>query len=206
MVGADLEGLSLAHDEADLGGLIVLQQLHGAHATLLPLVPVLVEAVQLRLPAATPTVSDQNLGKSDRSGSRGKQSATETHMSRSTSSSSSPVVTATSSSLMMGATWAPVSSSSAGRCSAGSAMARGSEVGLLVCYRSLRVAAAAEMREMTIKPGEAEEFFFYFDFLNKYLRNESKQKVFFKYVHFSRASRPTRLMKKYVSKFDVTYF
>jgi hypothetical protein len=162
MVGADLEGLSLAHDEADLGGLIVLQQLHGAHATLLPLVPVLVEAVQLRLPAATPTVSDQNLGKSDRSGSRGKQSATETHMSRSTSSSSSPVVTATSSSLMMGATWAPVSSSSAGRCSAGSAMKRGSGVGLLVCYRSLRVAAAAERREMSIKPREAGEIFFYF--------------------------------------------
>jgi hypothetical protein len=88
-------------------------------------------------------------------------------MSRSTSSSSSPVVTATSSSLMMGATWAPVSSSaaaedsssSAGRCSAGSAMASGAAVAvgalgvrLPVCYRSLRVAAAAaERREVSIK-------------------------------------------------------
>jgi hypothetical protein len=32
----------------------VLQQLHGARATLLPLVHVLVEALQLRLPVATP--------------------------------------------------------------------------------------------------------------------------------------------------------
>jgi hypothetical protein len=38
MIGADLEGHSLAHDEAELGGLLVLQQLHGARAMLLPLV------------------------------------------------------------------------------------------------------------------------------------------------------------------------
>jgi hypothetical protein len=74
-----------------------------------------------------PTVSDQNLAESDWSGSGEKQGKTETHMSRSTSLSSSPVVTATSSSLMIGANWVPVSSSAAaensssltGRCSAG---------------------------------------------------------------------------------------
>jgi hypothetical protein len=76
MVGADLEGLGLAHDEADLGGLLVLQQLHGARPALLPLAPVLVEAVQLRLPAATPTVSDQNLAEPDREESKARRRLT----------------------------------------------------------------------------------------------------------------------------------
>jgi hypothetical protein len=51
MVGADLERLSLAHDEADLAVFLVLEQLDGARAPLLPLVPLLVEPVQFCLPA-----------------------------------------------------------------------------------------------------------------------------------------------------------
>ena len=50
MIGADLECLRLAHDEADLGGLLVLQQLDGARTPLLPLVPLLIESIQLGLP------------------------------------------------------------------------------------------------------------------------------------------------------------
>jgi hypothetical protein len=45
VVGADLERLGLAHDKADLAVLLVLEQLDGARAPLLPLVPVLVEPV-----------------------------------------------------------------------------------------------------------------------------------------------------------------
>ena len=51
MVGADLKRLRLTHDEADLGGVFVLEQLHSACAALFPLVPLLVEPVELRLPA-----------------------------------------------------------------------------------------------------------------------------------------------------------
>jgi hypothetical protein len=51
MVGADLERLGLAHDEADLAVLLVLEQLDGARSSLLPLVPLLVEPVQFCLPA-----------------------------------------------------------------------------------------------------------------------------------------------------------
>ena len=50
VIGADLECLRLAHDEADLGGLLVLQQLDGARTPLLPLVPLLIESIQLGLP------------------------------------------------------------------------------------------------------------------------------------------------------------
>lgn len=56
MISADLERLRLTHDEADLGGLLVLEQLHSACAALLPLVPLLVEPVELRLPAQPPHV------------------------------------------------------------------------------------------------------------------------------------------------------
>ena len=51
VIGADLECLRLAHDEADLGGLLVLQQLDGARTPLLPLVPLLIESIQLGLTA-----------------------------------------------------------------------------------------------------------------------------------------------------------
>jgi hypothetical protein len=54
VVGADLQRLGLAHDEADLAVLLVLEELDGAGAPLLPLVPVLVESVQLGLPATPP--------------------------------------------------------------------------------------------------------------------------------------------------------
>ncbi len=53
MVGADLEGLLLAHEQADLAGVIALQQPHLPNATLLPLPRVVVEAVQLALAAGT---------------------------------------------------------------------------------------------------------------------------------------------------------
>jgi hypothetical protein len=51
MVSTDLKRLRLTHDEADLGGLLVLKQLHSACATFFPLVRLLVEPVELRLPA-----------------------------------------------------------------------------------------------------------------------------------------------------------
>ena len=50
VICADLQCLRLTHDEADLGGLLVLQQLDGASTTLLPLVPLLIESIQLGLP------------------------------------------------------------------------------------------------------------------------------------------------------------
>jgi hypothetical protein len=53
VIGADLERLGLPHDEADLGGLLVLEELDGARAPFLPLAPVLVESVELRFPAGT---------------------------------------------------------------------------------------------------------------------------------------------------------
>ena len=56
MIGADLKRLRLTHHEADLGGLLVLEQLHSACSALFPLVPLLVEPVELRLPAQSPHV------------------------------------------------------------------------------------------------------------------------------------------------------
>lgn len=148
VIGTDLEGLGLSHDEADLGSLLMLEQLNGTRAALLPLAPVLVKSVQLRLPTDTrrstePDVSglDQSRERSDRDRSSevtAEAEAAAAYISRRTSSSSSPVVMATSSSFTMGAIWAPVSSSSpaaaasssSSRCSAGSAIAGvGLEVG-----------------------------------------------------------------------------
>ena len=76
MIGADLEGLGLSHDESDLGGLLVLEQLDGARAPLLPLAAVLVKSVQLRFPADTSTEPeasdlDQHRERSDRARSSG---------------------------------------------------------------------------------------------------------------------------------------
>ena len=51
VICADLQCLRLTHDEADLGGLLVLQQLDGARTPLLPLVPLLIESIQLGLTA-----------------------------------------------------------------------------------------------------------------------------------------------------------
>lgn len=62
MVGADLKSLRLAHDKAHLACFLVLQELDGASAPLLPLVAVLVEPVEFRLPAKpNPHKSDQHL-------------------------------------------------------------------------------------------------------------------------------------------------
>jgi hypothetical protein len=69
VIGADLEGLRLTHDEADLGGLLVLEQLHSARSAFLPLVPLLVEAVELGLPAVYPHGVKSKPSRSDRSGS-----------------------------------------------------------------------------------------------------------------------------------------
>lgn len=45
MVGADLEGLGLSHNKANLGGLLVPEELHRTGASLLPLVPIFIESV-----------------------------------------------------------------------------------------------------------------------------------------------------------------
>jgi hypothetical protein len=80
VIGADLECLRLAHDQANLGGLLVLQQLDGASTSLLPLVPLLIESIQLGLPAEPrPRVrskhskigSDRTEAKSERQINRG---------------------------------------------------------------------------------------------------------------------------------------
>ena len=48
MIGTDLERLGLPHDETNLPSLLVLQKLHRSSASLLPLVSVLIEAIELR--------------------------------------------------------------------------------------------------------------------------------------------------------------
>lgn len=45
MVSTDLKRLRLTHHEADLGGLLVLEQLNSACSALFPLVPILIEPV-----------------------------------------------------------------------------------------------------------------------------------------------------------------
>ena len=51
MIGADLERLGLPHEKPNLARSLMLQELHGARASLLPLVPILVEPVKLRFAA-----------------------------------------------------------------------------------------------------------------------------------------------------------
>lgn len=51
MVGTDLEGLGLSHNQADLAGLLVLKELHSPGTSLLPLVPIFIEPIELRFPA-----------------------------------------------------------------------------------------------------------------------------------------------------------
>lgn len=65
MVRAYLKRLGLAHDQSDLAGLLVLEKLDGARAPFLPLVPVFIKPVQLRLPAKPKSASNQ-AGKSNR--------------------------------------------------------------------------------------------------------------------------------------------
>jgi hypothetical protein len=45
MIGADLEGLGLPHNKANLFGLLVLEELHRTSAPLFPLVPIFIESV-----------------------------------------------------------------------------------------------------------------------------------------------------------------
>lgn len=51
MISADLERFGLPHHKPNLASSLMLQELHRTGASLLPLVPVLVEPVQLRLTA-----------------------------------------------------------------------------------------------------------------------------------------------------------
>lgn len=46
MIGPDLQGLVLAHEQADAVVVLVAQQLHGAHPPLLPLAAALVIAAE----------------------------------------------------------------------------------------------------------------------------------------------------------------
>ena len=48
MIGADLEGFGLPHNKANLPTLFVLQKLNGASTSLLPLIPLFIEPVELR--------------------------------------------------------------------------------------------------------------------------------------------------------------
>jgi len=48
MIGTDLESLGLPHEKPNLAGNLMLQELHGACASLLPLVPIFVKTVQFR--------------------------------------------------------------------------------------------------------------------------------------------------------------
>jgi hypothetical protein len=45
MIGADLEGLGLPHNKANLFRLLVLEELHRTSAPLFPLVPIFIESV-----------------------------------------------------------------------------------------------------------------------------------------------------------------
>lgn len=114
MIGADLECLGLPHHQPNLSGFFMLQELHVPTAPLLPLIPLLVEPIQLRLPATAAEEPIEIAPQKPRF-SRNREKRREglgRYRSRRESSSSSPVVTATSSRRTMGDTWAPVSSSS----------------------------------------------------------------------------------------------
>lgn len=50
MVSADLEGLRLPHNETDFSVFLVLQKLHRTNASLLPLIPFLIESIKLGFP------------------------------------------------------------------------------------------------------------------------------------------------------------
>jgi hypothetical protein len=50
MIGADLEGFGLSHNEADLAGYVVLEKPDGTSASLFPLVPIFIESVKLSFP------------------------------------------------------------------------------------------------------------------------------------------------------------
>ena len=50
MVGADLEGLRLPHNEPNSARFLVLQKLHRTSASLLPLIPFLIESIKLGFP------------------------------------------------------------------------------------------------------------------------------------------------------------
>lgn len=110
MICADLERLGLAHHQSHLPGDLMFQQLNVPAATLLPLVPLLVKPIQLRLPITT--ASSIHIQNTNQFKNR-ESVCVVSYRSRMGSSSSSPVVTATSSSFTIGATCAPVSSSSA---------------------------------------------------------------------------------------------
>lgn len=51
MIGTDLECLGLPHEKPNLASDLVLQELHSTSASLLPLVSILIEPVELRFTA-----------------------------------------------------------------------------------------------------------------------------------------------------------
>lgn len=58
VIGADLEGFGLPHNKANLPSLLVLQKLNGAGTSLLPLVSVFVETVELRFTKRKTKITD----------------------------------------------------------------------------------------------------------------------------------------------------
>jgi len=54
MIRTDLKRLGLPHEKPNLAGNLMLQELHGAGASLLPLVPILVKPVQFRFAVNKP--------------------------------------------------------------------------------------------------------------------------------------------------------
>jgi len=125
MISADLQCLRLPHDKANLASDLVLQELDASRTPLLPLIPLFVKSVKLRF--STKLKQNQIISIRKPSSKRIKlktrnsqRERERVYRSRIGSSSSSPVETATSSSLTMGAIWAPVSSSSAGALSSSS--------------------------------------------------------------------------------------
>ena len=85
MISADLERLGLPHEKPNLAGSLMLQELHSAGATLLPLVPVLVEPVKLRFAAISEKTSinrtnqwqNSKIGKQKRRKKRERKSVTD---------------------------------------------------------------------------------------------------------------------------------
>ena len=51
MVGADLKGFRLSHNEANLAGLFVLEKLDRTSASLFPLVPIFIESIKFSFAA-----------------------------------------------------------------------------------------------------------------------------------------------------------
>ena len=60
MICTDLEGLGLANDKAKLATYFVVQKFHISNSSLLPLVPFIIESIELCFPASNHFSAEKN--------------------------------------------------------------------------------------------------------------------------------------------------